>query len=545
MGEVLVERLAQGEPIHRAEEKRAPLDEQTLEDLDVKLSLLPFYDKHLSTSLGDQHLLWSLRNPLVDPAAILRRQEAARTFREQPELTAKAQSWLRALQKAQGGIPVISSHRVNPLPMDLKSLFEDNQKKASGSGFEFYFVSLLLHGTTAGAYAWLDGRPHAFVFMAPALLMSPMSMQQRSHLEPYRVLAGAAKDLAEELLESPSEHLRDIGYWLHAAVDSEHELAFGRDAAKLRSLLPKTHPLARVFDILLASNYWLPSNMKALRRNALKFAILASAIADLDLMIANSKLLDIPGAIFPTPLDPSLPTTYRIVEGHHPYFAIQGESSVPNSATLSPGQGQDQLIFLTGPNARGKSTLIRTLGLNLLLAQTGAPVFAKSMEFTPMMMLTNIRTSDSIADKESSYQAECARMARLMETGRSWKHAFYLVDEMFIGTSPKEQFAQEWAVIERMQRDGHLAIVASHKRGLSDLEGIIPGFRNYHMSDSDEPGRKYTIELGVSQRYNAFDVAEEKGMPKDVVDRAREIHAQDLVSKLILSRGKDAPKREQ
>ena len=118
-----------------------------------------------------------------------------------------------------------------------------------------------------------------------------------------------------------------------------------------------------------------------------------------------------------------------MVEGGHPF--LSPELRVDNSLNYTTA---GQIKIITGANMAGKSTLLRTVGVNLVLALMGAPVCAKKFTFTPLRIRTSVRTNDSLGDNESYFYAELVKLNRIMTELREDGPLFVIVDEMLRGT---------------------------------------------------------------------------------------------------------------
>jgi DNA mismatch repair ATPase MutS len=214
----------------------------------------------------------------------------------------------------------------------------------------------------------------------------------------------------------------------------------------------------------------------------------------------------------------------NVTNGHHPILALLDLStSVPNSLNLGEySDSNPSGILLTGPNFRGKSVLIKMLGTLSLMAQAALPVPAESMKLSRQKIFTNFRSVDSTASAESLFFAQSKRIAQIQKSLLSKQPALYLFDEILTGTSPEEHAILERNVLMELAAQKAMFVFASHQRDLASLEKVYPGVLiNRHMSDSDDPGRKYRIEEGPSSLRNALQVMLDAGVSAEFVGRAR------------------------
>jgi DNA mismatch repair ATPase MutS len=206
--------------------------------------------------------------------------------------------------------------------------------------------------------------------------------------------------------------------------------------------------------------------------------------------------------------------------GHHPLLSLQGASSVPNDALM--GQDSDsRLYFLTGGQDRGKTTYIRMIALITIMGQSGLPVPADSAEITPLSIISSIRKIDSTTAGLSSFRAEARRIAEVLRQFRRNPRSLLILDEAFTGTDNESRDLAERSLLSYLSQQGALALVASHSRDLSALEGQLPGFHNFH--GSDDLATKYQILPGPSRQKNALDVLEEEGLPAELIREARRL----------------------
>ena len=137
-------------------------------------------------------------------------------------------------------------------------------------------------------------------------------------------------------------------------------------------------------------------------------------------------------------------------------------------------QGMGQIYLITGANMAGKSTLLRTAGVNLVLAMTGAPVCSASMAFTPAKIMTSVRTHDSLGDDESYFYAELKKLSAIIRELERGDPLFVIVDEMLRGTNSKDKHTGSEALIRKLIRMGAYGMVATHDVELGRLAEEYP-----------------------------------------------------------------------
>ncbi|HSH67616.1 MAG TPA: hypothetical protein VLB84_17880, partial [Bacteroidia bacterium] len=136
--------------------------------------------------------------------------------------------------------------------------------------------------------------------------------------------------------------------------------------------------------------------------------------------------------------------------------------------------GLSRIDLLTGANMAGKSTFLRTIGVNLVLARIGLPICASVFRFYPIRLFTSLRTNDSLQENESFFYAELKRLQLLMVRYEQGEKVFFLLDEILKGTNSKDQHAGSEALIKKMLLLNGAGIVATHDVELSKLTVAFP-----------------------------------------------------------------------
>ena len=183
---------------------------------------------------------------------------------------------------------------------------------------------------------------------------------------------------------------------------------------------------------------------------------------------------------------------------------ISSERNVANS--LETGR-DEQLIILTGSNMSGKTTFLRTLGVNLVLAQCGAPVNAAKFVFKPMMILTSIRVGDSLQENTSYFMAELKKLRRIIDILETGEPALVLIDEILRGTNSDDKTFGSEQFIRKLINYKCLTLFATHDLTLSVLENELTGqVKNYCFESVIKDGElifDYTLQQGVASNKNA------------------------------------------
>jgi DNA mismatch repair protein MutS len=230
-----------------------------------------------------------------------------------------------------------------------------------------------------------------------------------------------------------------------------------------------------------------------------------------------------------------------IVQGRHPVIeriAEQDQSGrfVPNDLYMN--SGADRILIITGPNMGGKSTYLRQAALISLMAQMGSFVPAERARL-PILdrIFTRIGASDNLARGRSTFMVEMTEAASILNTATP--HSLVLLDEVGRGTATFDGLSIAWAVVEYLQAHTQAkTLFATHYHELTELEDLLAGVRNYHVSVKESGSsivflRK--VERGSADKSYGIEVARLAGLPPGVIERAREILARHEQSEHSLS----------
>ncbi len=195
----------------------------------------------------------------------------------------------------------------------------------------------------------------------------------------------------------------------------------------------------------------------------------------------------------------------------HPMLSM--EECVPND--LYVGNGQSVLI-ITGANMAGKSTFLRTSGVNLVLALAGSPVFASEYSCPIINLRTGMRTADSLKDHQSYFYAELDRLKTIMDELRSDTPLFILLDEILKGTNSTDKQSGSIELLKQLLPHPCLAMIATHDIVLGELESEYPNhIRNYCFEaniENDQLSFDYMIKPGVATKMNATFLMKKMGI---------------------------------
>lgn len=190
------------------------------------------------------------------------------------------------------------------------------------------------------------------------------------------------------------------------------------------------------------------------------------------------------------------------------------ETRVSNDVEINE---EGQFLLITGSNMAGKSTFLRTTGVNLVLAMTGAPVCAEQFTFKPMTLYTSMRIGDSLRGGQSTFYAELARLRSILEAlENADQPVFILLDEILKGTNSQDKLQGSRAYIEQLIRLKGSGLIATHDIALSELENAYSSnIFNYNFEVMMEEGDfqyDYKLKRGVCQTMNASELMRSMGI---------------------------------
>jgi DNA mismatch repair protein MutS len=251
----------------------------------------------------------------------------------------------------------------------------------------------------------------------------------------------------------------------------------------------------------------------------------ASAIAKLDVLAAFAKLAADRGYV-----RPELNGTGEllIIGGRHPVIEEllkqKGERFVPNDLCFEPGR--QQLLLITGPNMGGKSTYLRQTALIVLMAQMGCYVPARQAKLPVTdRIFTRIGASDNLARGRSTFLVEMSEVAGILN--HATPASLVLLDEVGRGTATFDGLSIAWAVVEHLQKNTRArTLFATHYHELTELADLLPAVKNVHVSVKETPNEIIflrRVEPGSADKSYGIEVARLAGLPRSVIERAREV----------------------
>jgi ABC-type multidrug transport system fused ATPase/permease subunit len=178
-------------------------------------------------------------------------------------------------------------------------------------------------------------------------------------------------------------------------------------------------------------------------------------------------------------------------------------------------QSSDNIVMITGSNMAGKSTFLRTVGANLVLALMGAPCCATSGEVTVMQLFSSMRTQDNLEEGVSSFYAELKKIEQLLKLIQSGQPVFFLLDEMFKGTNSKDRHRGGFSLIKQLEELNAFGIISTHDLELAEEAGKHALVTNYSFNSDIREGEMtfdYHLTPGLCRDFNASELMRRSGI---------------------------------
>jgi hypothetical protein len=197
--------------------------------------------------------------------------------------------------------------------------------------------------------------------------------------------------------------------------------------------------------------------------------------------------------------------TFHAEELGHPLIPVA--KCVRNTVSIS---GETRALLISGSNMSGKSTLMRSVGINTVLAMAGAPVRAQRLQLTPLCVGASILVNDSLQEGSSRFYAEITRLRHICDLAEQHPPVLFLLDELLQGTNSKDRLTGAEAVVRELIDSGAIGIVSTHDLALTDMQHSAEGpLKNMHLQDEIEDGKmKFDFKLrdGVVTKSNGVEL---------------------------------------
>ena len=346
--------------------------------------------------------------------------------------------------------------------------------------------------------------------------------------------------LAEELIDSTHENVKVLGGYeaLIKKIEpeqfdapilqrlqstfSQHSYSAASEINKLKKILEvfqlrgtkeaavESNKFYVVFNVFwLLDIYWIILTERWKRRNTSYIEAWASAVSEFEVLnsLAGFSYAN-PSFVFPEIRKEPYVIQFEMLG--HPL--ISEEKRVCNHFNV---KSRGEIAMITGSNMAGKSTFLRTVGVNLVLALMGAPCCAASVQVSNMKLFTSMRTQDNLEEGTSSFYAELKRIEQLLSLLESKQTVFFLLDEMFKGTNSQDRYKGGVSLIKQLSELNAFGMISTHDLELAKLAGNHMNVVNYSFNSKIQHGEmtfNYELTPGICRDFNASELMKKSGI---------------------------------
>ncbi|MBS0183050.1 MAG: hypothetical protein JSS39_11670 [Nitrospira sp.] len=318
--------------------------------------------------------------------------------------------------------------------------------------------------------------------------------------------------------------------WANLIRTASPTLHLNRAARALHAISIKAHPLVHLaVNALCPWDLWFTRRLIHIQRE-IQHALprWLDCLAEIEAASALATFAYLhPNYTWPTPLVAAgerngAPPALHAGQLGHPLLPVK--TRVANDVHLNE---LGSIHLITGSNMSGKSTFLRTIGINLCLAQAGAPVCAHSFEWTWSRLACCIRVDDSLDAGLSFFYAEVKRLKTILDATNdiTAPPVLFLIDEIFKGTNNRERLIGSRAYITELSQGNGFGLVSTHDLELAELEPAVPRLINAHFQETVSAGAlefDYRLRPGPCPTTNALRIMELEGLPISPVPNIRQ-----------------------
>jgi hypothetical protein len=262
-------------------------------------------------------------------------------------------------------------------------------------------------------------------------------------------------------------------------------------------------PLLYSLQVAFAAEAWRREHGQAVRR-------WLKAIGEIEALLALANYsYEHPEDIFPE----------FTVEG--PRFIAEdlGHPLIPAATCVSNNLSLDaetRVLFISGSNMSGKSTLLRAVGANVVLAMAGGPVRARRLQLAAVQVGASVRINDSLQEGSSRFQAEITRLRQIFDLAVRGMPVLFLLDELLQGTNSKDRRIGAEGILRALVERNDIGLVTTHDLALTEIADALPGkLKNVHFQEEIEQGVMrfdYRLRPGVVEKSNGLELMRLMGL---------------------------------
>ena len=471
------------------------LDEETWKDLDLN-ELFETINRTI-TPIGSQILYDMLKHPRTSLDELSRREKIISSFSENVSLRQNIQIALLGLAKLPARNLAYSLW--HPIPDKPKYYFLFYLLSALSIWIPVLVLLNIIH------WGFI-----ALIFVVNITIYSLYEKKLSQFVVSFKYLSeliGISHKIADLLpdefkdikdgLKSELKHVKAIGNKVYSLQFDDSTNAF--------AVYYNLYTLSSITTFYTAVDS-LKKNIKSLQR---LFEIVGSFDA---LMAVASYRVQFPNYSHPEFSDSKM---FKVDKISHPLVI----NPIPNDFNFDT-----KCLLVTGSNMSGKSTFLKTLGVNAILAQSFNMCFAEKYEAPFLKVISSIERSDDLINGKSYYMSEVESILRIINASRSESIYLFLIDEIFRGTNSIERTAASIEVLKYLHNNKDFVIVATHDLQLTDI--LSGSYQNFHFKETmTETGLffDYKLHPGKSNSKNAIALLKYVGYPESIVDGANKL----------------------
>lgn len=474
------------------------LDHPYGNDLDIfgEKSLFQFINT-TNTFYGRKKLVNSLKHPEKDINKIIKRQKAIKELGSNIEVCNRLECEGMASNKRAG-----EASNLTKEAKDVSSLFKGNIMKIISYILPVCLIlsTIVIISLNLIRYMYIP----LMIFTLNLILtfisyskITPVLDSAYSIKKDIEVYSSILSVIEENDFES--EYLKELKEKLTLKGTPSHVII-----KKLNKIVDKINlkysMLYLVINILFLWQYHCLFSIENWKKRYGKFSLdCFDTVGEFESLSSLAVLLHLnPDWQFPSLEKEGVKVTARKLG--HPL--IDGRKRIRNNVDMT-----NSIFIVTGSNMSGKTTFLRTIGINLVLAYAGAPVCANSMSCSIMDILTSMRISDDLNEGLSTFYAELKRIKIIIDNLNNKRPMIFLIDEIFKGTNSKDRIIGAENVVRNLDKKFAIGAISTHDFELCDLESNDKNrIKNYHFSESyknDEIYFDYKLKKGRSDTTNA------------------------------------------
>jgi MutS domain V len=441
---------------------------------------------------GSEELANALKANNIDD--IVSRQEAIKELSSKPEwrqfYTAKS-SFVHVETPAKQIITWLKNHQ-SFLPKFIKWLpliFS----MGSILIFGLIFFNIIMNQAVIG-YWLLLGLGFSSIYVKKINALSANTDKVKDTFRQYALLLDLIEDesFSSELLQQKQQQIQQEGKKASAIFT---ELSKALDALDNRNNLISAIFGNGLFLSDIKNSYRIE---KWIEEHANKVAEWFEVVSFFDAYISLGNFaFNHPAFIFPEIIEKG--TVIKAESLGHPL--LKKEKRVDSDVTIN----NEQFFIVTGANMAGKSTFLRTISLHIVMANVGLPVCAKSSSYSPVKLITSMRTSDSLTDDSSYFFSELTRLKYIVDAIQHEPY-FIVLDEILKGTNSTDKAIGSRKFVEKLVASHATGIIATHDLSLCDIEKELTQVKNYYFDAeiiNDELYFDYKLKEGICKNMNA------------------------------------------